>query len=1041
MKPTKRVVFVSNFPVAREFKLASGLKRLGWEVYLTSKNAPGFSDRSSFSACTRFSSEDDLIRLCAEIKPDICHVFTTYDYSYALFLLQYLKEIPVVFDPYDLITGIFKDDFINQNSWLSNNVSSELYCLEHADGVCCRHLETQCYKHAKMCQFKNKRVLVLEGCLNESHEYVDKIDPGGIHVVAVGGMYVEKNCPEYKGMGGNLWVAHKLLEAGLYFHVYPTPNCYTNGFEEDLSDYIELEKQTNGQFRLHRNVPYENLVQEISQYHIGLNVNSSIKDINLDLLPYHERKQTVFEYAIGNRLFDYLDAGLPIIAEPAMFKWFVRSLKKQGVVLDADPLLYSDTAFFNFEEYDVARKRTLSAAQYFSTYKQTEKLNQYYLSLIHKKKSEILGSSIIQKSTLLNDMSSLSSSGASAAYERIFALKEAENQKATTIRLLLPVPVASPPEKKCVFLNSYYTAFLTKTYQDNLQLASLPYNVQLEVLQKECFGDSDFYSQGIEKAGWQASDLIVNCQELQLAWARENNFVSSDLTSIMLKQLENYRPTVVYFQDPFIATSDVLSEIRRFASLLVLQIASPIPQHINFSSFDIVFTAAPHFVEIFRKQDVASYYQALAFDPRCVVTAPLYQSRSIDVSFVGGFSSLHVARYELFDYLAHKTSILFWGYGAPSLPEGSAVRTRHQGEVWGKGMFQILKNSKITVNRHIEIAENYACNMRLYEATGAGALLVTEYKDNLNELFEIGKEVVAYRSKEECAELINYYLEHPEEAEKIARAGQLRTLRDHIYSCRMAQTAEILERHLRYSKEANLYAAPNMSAISAGHESIARTDVTLKMTSAWQESGIPVKQRALVQHSLSRMYRGEDMGEYRILGEVLRPLLAYSGTSVLEIGCSSGYVYEIIEYLLGKRIDYTGCDYSKAMIAMAKDYYPRVNFFTADGANLFFADRQFHVVISSCILLHVPNYREHIFETARVADRFIVASRTPVCKKRPTQFLKKYAYGVETVELIFNEDELVREFILNRFELVKAEEYDTDPDADLFHTTYLFRRG
>jgi spore maturation protein CgeB len=40
-----------------------------------------------------------------------------------------------------------------------------------------------------------------------------------------------------------------------------------------------------------------------------------------------------------------------------------------------------------------------------------------------------------------------------------------------------------------------------------------------------------------------------------------------------------------------------------------------------------------------------------------------------------------------------------------------------------------------------------------------GSLLVTDWKKNLHEMFEPGKEVVAYRSAEECAEMVQYYLE------------------------------------------------------------------------------------------------------------------------------------------------------------------------------------------------------------------------------------------------------------------------------------------
>ena len=623
------------------------------------------------------------------------------------------------------------------------------------------------------------------------------------------------------------------------------------------------------------------------------------------------------------------------------------------------------------------------------------------------------------------------------SFERIMAKKEEFSKRMTGDKRLAPIPEKQSTEKSCLFLNSYYVAFLNSIYNDNCGLALSSYNVQLSVLQRAHFGDSDFYSQGLSAAGWNTEDLIVNCAPLQVAWARENNCAANDLHSILLEQIKQIRPAVVYLQDVNIATPELTNGIRQHCSLLVTQHASPIPQHADFSAFDIVFTAAPHFVDLFRKTGTACYYQPLAFDQRCAPVVPPYQSRSIEVSFVGGFSNLHVESYLLFEHLATTTPIVFWGYGVETLPAESAIRSRHHGEAWGKEMFKIISNSRIIVNRHGEIAENYACNMRLYEATGTGTLLITDYKDNLNELFEIGTEVVAYRSPEECAALVNYYLAHPDEAESIARAGRERTLRDHTYARRMAQTATILERHLHYLRET--FQAPDLSRISYGHTGISEGEITKEHVIAWQDPSIPAKQRALVQQELGRMYKGDGTPAYRVLAEIMKPYITNS-TTVLELGCSSGYCLEILEYYLNRQLDYTGVDYSQSMVEMARRYYPSATFFTADGADLFFADREFHIVISSGVLLHVPNWRQHVFETVRVADKYVVASRTPVCKDNPTRYMKKYAYGVETVELLFNELEFVREFQLNGLELIEAKHYNANPADDEYQATYLFMR-
>ncbi len=112
-------------------------------------------------------------------------------------------------------------------------------------------------------------------------------------------------------------------------------------------------------------------------------------------------------------------------------------------------------------------------------------------------------------------------------------------------------------------------------------------------------------------------------------------------------------------------------------------------------------------------------------------------------------------------------------------------------------MYRILAQSYVTVNCHIDVAENYANNMRLFEATGCGTMLITDAKDNLNELFEVGKEIVSYRDPREAVERIEYYASHPDERDDIAYAGKQRTLREHTYRQRMEELVEILRNHLR----------------------------------------------------------------------------------------------------------------------------------------------------------------------------------------------------------------------------------------------------
>ena len=87
------------------------------------------------------------------------------------------------------------------------------------------------------------------------------------------------------------------------------------------------------------------------------------------------------------------------------------------------------------------------------------------------------------------------------------------------------------------------------------------------------------------------------------------------------------------------------------------------------------------------------------------------------------------------------------------------------------------------------MAGREAGNMRLFEATGVGAFLLTDFKDNLHTLFEPDREVAVWRSVDDCLASIARYLADDAAREEIARAGQARTMATHTYRQR---TQEIM---------------------------------------------------------------------------------------------------------------------------------------------------------------------------------------------------------------------------------------------------------
>jgi spore maturation protein CgeB len=378
---------------------------------------------------------------------------------------------------------------------------------------------------------------------------------------------------------------------------------------------------------------------------------------------------------------------------------------------------------------------------------------------------------------------------------------------------------------RIVFVDTYYKRFLAEHYASHPSLKSESYDSQLRTLIDARFGTSDVYSKYLGDLGCEAFDLIANCAPLQSAWLNEHGFGASELAfpiphrfyrlpvlgstlaalpgyvSVVLKQVQSLKPDILYCHDLSFFPKSALDEIRPYVGLIVGQIAYVLPPKNFIEGYDLILTSFPHFVARISAAGIASEYFRLGFDPR-VADAFHGVARDIDVSFVGAIGRSHRNAVPLLERLCRDTPIRIYGYGAEDLAADSPIRTRYEKEVWGLDMYRVLARSKITLNRHISAAENNANNMRLYEATGMGALLLTDQKDNLKDMFEPGRDVETYSDPDEAVAKILALLRDPERRAEIAAAGQARTLREHTYQKRMQELLGILTGYLKRTGDA-----------------------------------------------------------------------------------------------------------------------------------------------------------------------------------------------------------------------------------------------
>jgi hypothetical protein len=388
-------------------------------------------------------------------------------------------------------------------------------------------------------------------------------------------------------------------------------------------------------------------------------------------------------------------------------------------------------------------------------------------------------------------------------------------------------------------LSADYPAFLRWLYAQNPGLERRAYEEQMRVRMDSLFGVADFHTTNLRKLGHEAINININNEILQKQWAKENSLKVATVSNtgrrfadavralrgaagntplrhvrpllrpllrkldnghdgwlyeILAAQIKAYHPDVLYSLSLKTIDSNFLRRVRDYYRLAVGQHASPLPDR-DIGEYDLILSSLPNQVEYFRRQGVPSEYLRLGFEPK-VLKRLEERDKRFGAVFVGGVGTIHEQGTLMLETLCRQCDIRVWGYGQERLSEDSPVRKNYMGNAWGVEMYQTLRDARIAFNRHIGAAANFANNMRLYEATGVGTMLLTDYKDNLSDLFEPGREVIAYHNVEECIELIRYYLEHDKEREEIARAGQQRTLQDHTFYQRMQEMAAIVSQYL-----------------------------------------------------------------------------------------------------------------------------------------------------------------------------------------------------------------------------------------------------
>lgn len=317
--------------------------------------------------------------------------------------------------------------------------------------------------------------------------------------------------------------------------------------------------------------------------------------------------------------------------------------------------------------------------------------------------------------------------------------------------------------------------------------------------------------------GIVADEIVINHTKLQKLWWIENGYeelAEPSLLEILSKQISIFNPDVVFVN----SSSLYFKDLRKICSKNTYYIKWDgfiKPNLKENVQYNLVLTCLDSIAEKYRKIGANSEVLDFGFDNR--VLDFLNTKKEEPLNFVGNLTSVHTERLQFLNslieakldlklYLGNydqginpfSRTILReilqnkrWKY----LPEIFNIQRLNLGGSYGLTMYKTLNKAVSTLNFHGDEVDK-ACNMRLFEATGLGTCLITDDKPGLDKFFKADEEVLVFKNENDLIDKVKYLQNNPEVAQKIGLAGQKRVFKEHLWSHRVIELLEIINRNI-----------------------------------------------------------------------------------------------------------------------------------------------------------------------------------------------------------------------------------------------------
>lgn len=274
--------------------------------------------------------------------------------------------------------------------------------------------------------------------------------------------------------------------------------------------------------------------------------------------------------------------------------------------------------------------------------------------------------------------------------------------------------------------------------------------------------------------------------------------------SMVVEEYTNFKPQLVFIIKGGALSRETLETMRASKRILwMMDSIFRVPETMaNIDLFDYIFSYERSDVERLEKQNIKSYFLAVAFDDSYYFPIDNVE-KDIDIAFVGSlYAEKSEDREKLLDEIIANfpdRNIQIYGkYFCIKKPQ-RIIKYYFKGynkyymnhDVQTSEVNKLYSRSKIVINIHHKQTK-YSANTRFFELMGSRTFQIVDETGYIKDEFIPDETVVCYRSKEELMEKIKMYLNNKELRERVAQNAYNEAINKHTYVNRMDYVLDVI---------------------------------------------------------------------------------------------------------------------------------------------------------------------------------------------------------------------------------------------------------